>query len=222
MYCVPNRLSEGLVQLPESGMGYQLVRVLSKGDGVRFVILNAEWAIAAGANWRPVDDADICPLGYNDHTGGPQVRADGPANRMNAPVAIREAEPFPYALGELKVESHGSFAAVSGDEVFYRYSAFANDRRLRGGAGVIPAGTYLTSQRDTHFAESGLGAVARYALPNPAPAVFRFAIGVPTGTVLMCGTASPSFGQSGGGVELRTDEAIDDARVYDPEILPEW
>ena len=39
MYCVPDRLSEGLVQLPESGMGYQLVRVLSKGDGVRFVIL---------------------------------------------------------------------------------------------------------------------------------------------------------------------------------------
>ena len=120
------------------------------------------------------------------------------------------------------MESHGSFPAVSGDGVLYRYSAFANDRRLRRGAGVIPAGTYLTSHRDTHFAESGLGAVARYALPNPAPAIFRFAVGVPTGTVLMCGAASPNFGQSGGGVELRTDEAIDDARVYDPEILPEW
>ena len=36
----------------------------------------------------------------------------------------------------------------------------------------------------------------------------------------MCGTASPSFGQSGGGVELRTDEAIDVARVYGPETCP--
>ena len=93
---------------------------------------------------------------------------------------------------------------------------------LRSKAGIIPAGTYLTSQKDTRFAESGLGAVARYALPNPTPAIFRFAIGLPTGTVLMCGTASPSFGQSGGGVELRTDEAIRHAHVYDPEILPEW
>ena len=222
MYCVPECLSEGLVDLPESGMGYQLVRVESKADARRFVVLNAEWAIAAGTDWQLVEDADIRLLGNHDHTRGPRVRVHRPVDRMNAPAAIREAETFPYTLGELKVERHGSFPAISGDDVFYRYSAFANDRRLRSEAGVIPAGTYLTSHRDTQFAESGLGAVARYALPNPAPAIFRFAIGVPTGTVLMCGTASPSFGQSGGGVELRTDEAIDVARVYDPEILPEW
>lgn len=221
MYRVPERVSEGLIELPESGMGYQLVRVASKTDGRRFVILNAEWAIVAGTDWRPVEDADTWPFGDYDHSRGARVRIHGPVDGMNAPFAIGEAAPFPYELGELKVESHGSFPAVSGDQVFYRYSAFANDRRLRSEAGVIPAGTYLTSHRDTHFAESGLGAVARYALPNPAPAIFRFAIGVPAGTVLMCGTASPSFGQSGGGVELRTDEAIDDARVYDPEVLPE-
>ena len=31
MYGVPERLSEGLLELPESGMGYQLVRVRSRG-----------------------------------------------------------------------------------------------------------------------------------------------------------------------------------------------
>ena len=89
MHCVPDRLSAGLVQLPESGMGYQLVRVLSKGGGLRFVILNAEWAIAAGANWRPVEDGDMWPLAYNDHTRRPRARVDGPVDRMDAPVAIR-------------------------------------------------------------------------------------------------------------------------------------
>lgn len=159
MYCVPECLSEGLVDLPESGMGYQLVRVESNGDARRFVILNAEWAIAAGTDWQLVEDADIRFLGNHDHTRGPRVRVYRLVDRMNAPAAIREAEPFPYTLGELKVERHGSFPAISGDDVFYRYSAFANDRRLRSEAGVIPAGTYLTSHRDTQFAESGLGAV---------------------------------------------------------------
>ena len=219
MYGVPERLSEGLLELPESGMGYQLVR--SKGDARRFVILNAECAIAVGADWRPVAEADTWPF-EPAYTRGPWGRIDRLADRRNEPVGIPEAEPFPYTLEELNVESRGSFSAVSGDEVFYRYSAFANDRRLRSKGGIIPAGTYLTSQKDTRFAESRLGAVARYALPNPTPAIFRFAIGLPEGTVLMCGTASPSFGQSGGGVELRTDEAIHHAHVYDPEILSEW
>lgn len=63
MYCVPECLSEGLVDLPESAMGYQLVRVESKGDARPFVILNAEWAIAAGTDWQLVEDADIRFLG---------------------------------------------------------------------------------------------------------------------------------------------------------------
>lgn len=125
MYCVPERLSEGLVDLPESGMGYQLVRVESKGDARRFVILNAEWAIAAGTDWQLVEDADIRFLGNHDHIRGPGVRVYRPVDRMNAPAAIREAEPFPYTLGELKVELHGSFPAISGDDVFYRQCSCA-------------------------------------------------------------------------------------------------
>ena len=190
MYGVPERLSEGLLERPESGMGYQLVRVRSKGDARRFVILNAEWAIAVGTHWRPVREADIWPF-EKAYTRRPWERIFRLMDRRNEPVGTPEAEPFPYTLEELNVESHGSYSAVSGDEVFYRYSAFANDRRLRSEGGVIPAGTYLTSQKDTRFAESGLGAVARYALPNPTPAIFRFAIGLPTGTALMCGTPHP-------------------------------
>lgn len=38
----------------------------------------------------------------------------------------------------------------------------------------------------------------------------------------MCGTAAANFGQSGTGVELRTDQAVQGARVSGPELLPEW
>ena len=38
----------------------------------------------------------------------------------------------------------------------------------------------------------------------------------------MCATTSPKFGQSGGGVEIRVDRPVQGARIYTPEILPEW
>lgn len=123
MYCGPECLSEGLVDLPESGMGYQLVRVESNGDARRFVILNAEWAIAGGTDWQLVEDADIRFLGNHDHTRGPRVRVFRPVDRMNAPAAIREAEPFPYTLGEPKV---GSVMAVS---LRYRVTMCSIDTR---------------------------------------------------------------------------------------------
>ena len=226
MYRVAEALSERLSAIAESGMGYQLVRVVqkegSRGDEGHFAILNAEYAIATRPDWRPIHDSDVWPFGdlVWRRRWDPIVATSFPFSDTRG--RIREAEPFPYAFDELKVETRGSFRAVSRGEAFYRYSAFPNDRRLRSEDGVIPAGTYLTSHGDTRFAVSGLGAVARYALPNPAPAIFLFAIGVPTGTALMCGTASPSFGQSGGGVELRTDQAVQDAHFYGPEVLPEW
>ena len=226
MYRLTDEQSAKLSEAAESGMGYQLVRVEqergSQGDERRFAILNAEWAIATDSDWRPTDEAETWPFrdyGWHRQRWVDYVALNFPSN---AKVRFREAESFPYGFEMLRVETHGSYPAVSGEEVFYRYSAFANDRRLQSADGTIPAGTYLTSYGDTRFAISGLGAVARYALPNPAPALFRFAIGIPAGTVLMCGTAAPKFGQSGGGVELRTDAAVQGARVYGPEILPEW
>lgn len=226
MYRIDENLSARLGAVGESGMGYQLVRLepqrqKSTEELPHFVVLNAEWAIATGPDWWPIDESDEWPFeDYVRH--GRWMPVIGSDLSSNKRARTREAEPFPYTFDELKVQTHGSYPAVSGDDVFYRYSAFANDRRLSDEDGVIPSGTYLTSYGDTRFAQSGLGAVARYALPNPAPAMFRFAIGVPAGTALMCGTAAPNFGQSGGGVELRTDHAVQGARVYGPELLPEW
>ena len=226
MYRIDEKLSARLAAAAESGMGYQLVRLeeqrqRSQEEVAHFVVFNAEWAIATSPDWRPINERDVWPFG-EDVRYGRWAQVCVTEFSWNRQVQTGKAESFPYDFDELKVQTHGSYPAVSGDEVFYRYSAFSDDRRLRSVEGVIPAGTYLTSHGDTRFAESGLGAVARYALPNPAPAIFRFAIGVPAGTKLMCGTASPNFGQSGGGVELRTDREVRRARVYGPEVLSEW
>jgi hypothetical protein len=46
------------------------------------------------------------------------------------------------------------------------------------------------------------GAVGRYALPLPIPALHVVEYRLPAGTVIRAGTAAPSFGQAGGGVEV--------------------
>ena len=222
MYAIPDNLARQLVVAPESGMGYQLVqagRQTDSGEGLRyFAILNSQWALETDPDWQPVDGDDISPYDYAFRYWRRMGLLD---RQVEFHDSAAGAGSFPYSMDELRVHTHGSFAAQSHDEVFYRYSAFANDRRLQQ-SGFVPAGTYFTSHGDTRFAVSGLGAVARYALPNPAPAIFCRAIGIPHGAALMCGTTSPKFGQSGGGVEIRLDRGVQGARIYDPEILPVW
>lgn len=206
MYAIPEDLVKQLIEAPESGMGYQLVQAGPRTDsdgGLRyFAILNLEWALETDPDWQPIDGDHIDPI--YDYSGRYWRGIGLVDSQEEFHYSAAGADSFPYTMDELRVHTHGSFAAQSNDEVFYRYSAFANDRRLQQD-GIVPAGTYLTSHGDTRFAVSGLGAVARYALPNPAPAIFCRAIGIPRGTALMCGTTAPMFGQSGGGEEIRLD-----------------
>ncbi len=62
-------------------------------------------------------------------------------------------------------------------------------------------GTYATTYSDFHLVPSGFAAVGRYALPNPASARFLFQITTYDRPTFM-GTATPNFGQAGGGVEV--------------------
>ena len=59
MHWIDEDASAELAVAPESGMGYQLVRLEQQKHSPRaevphFVILNAEWAIETGPDWRPI------------------------------------------------------------------------------------------------------------------------------------------------------------------------
>ena len=57
---IPPSLSQEFVRRPETGMGYQLVRVNSNGSGrnhdIRYVVFNAQWAISSHDDWLPLDN----------------------------------------------------------------------------------------------------------------------------------------------------------------------
>ena len=86
-------------------------------------------------------------------------------------------------------------------EVFVRFSAFANDYRVQADGGWSP-GTYATTEEDAKNVKTGKEAVARYALPNPTPASYRYTGRPHKDTDVQRGAVEAAFDQPGGGVEV--------------------
>jgi hypothetical protein len=121
-------------------------------------------------------------------------------NRYSAIAALQAAAISPSYTG-----TAGAFPLVATytlrvHTIFCRYLPSPNDPRFV--ANQLTAGTYLTSQADSAHADSGLGAVGRYALPIPLPASYVIEYELSQGTTIEVGTVAPNFGQSGGGVEI--------------------
>ena len=185
LYRFDEEQRDQLLEQAESGMGYQLA------ENEWAVFLNAEVAIPIRLDRNVtvrIDDDDIVRLRK-------LLLQDDDARQKEL------AELNPYR-GDLRVATHGSYPSnTHPGETFWRYSAFRNDRRIRNGS--VLSGTYLTTENDVKHVSSGLGAVGRYALPNPNPAHFATIIRLSGVQPILCGNSAPNFGQAGGGVEIQ-------------------
>jgi hypothetical protein len=118
---------------------------------------------------------------------------------------------------------HLPFRGVaSGNEVFYRYEPYPTSLRIdRMTNSVVQPNTCASPQLDATFVNSGLGAVARYALPHLLPASWRYELRPPPGTAVHYGASVPLFGQSGGGVEVSFPSTfINSGPIPPPLTLP--
>ena len=106
-------------------------------------------------------------------------------------------------------------------EVFKRFSAFANDRRVTEKKGLT-SGTFATTREDADaFVKTGTDAVKRYALENKTPASNVFTIKPPEKTSLKRGIVEPAYGEPGGGVEVLFVNGSPDGTVTGPETIPD-
>jgi hypothetical protein len=121
------------------------------------------------------------------------------------------------------VYGHVPFPAVTtwGD-VFYRFEAVPPpSRRIDQKTGAIAKDTFVSPASEIPFMPTGFSAVARCALPNFAPACFRWELRPQPGTQSRCGACVPQFGQSGGGVEVIFTQATQNiGPIANPVILP--
>jgi hypothetical protein len=106
-------------------------------------------------------------------------------------------------------------------EIFKRFSAYANDKRVTAGKGLTP-GTFATTKEDADAnIKNGTDAVARYALPNSKPASNVFTITPAKDTDLKRGTAQPAYNQPGGGVEVIFVKGLPEGTVTGPVSIPD-
>lgn len=191
-----------LLTLPESGMGYQIVQ----GRDEPWVVFNATITIPL----RELNQTVFSEADYVLLSGDPEPDAIQSRNIINFPEELRVI--FSTLDPDLRDPSLGlafcptpiapptSFISPKWPYSYYRFSPYYKDKRVDIYGNFLP-GTYATTYNDLPFVPSGFAAVGRYALPSPASAAFVFPILTSDRPTLM-GTATPNFGQAGGGVEV--------------------
>jgi hypothetical protein len=205
LFSVSESSERRLLQQPESGMGYQLIGY--RGD--LMLVINATVAIVRD---RMREDK-FTSEDYRYLSGEPSLDN----LKSLQPIQFDDEVRIVFSLldksvnddafiGEfLSSETATELPPEAGNSIqplpYYRFSAYARDKRVDPATGNFLRGTYATTFNDLHFVPSGFAAVGRFALPNPAAARYVFQILTHEVPSLM-GTAAPNFGQAGGGVEV--------------------
>ncbi len=193
-----------LIDLPESGPGYQLIE-LSQGDIVvpagKYIVFLAELMIELNdfVQFLTGHDPQNPPRSFPDYNAFKLAIVPTPrriASLPSSPVPTTSSPATPWPVSPTLVATH----VTAGGEVFWRLCAVNPDPRLRGG--TLTPGTYLTSDDDMKLVNTGFGAVGRYALPSPFPASHVARCTPAPGETFRVGTTRPNFGQAGGGVEV--------------------
>ncbi|MGD0061045.1 MAG: hypothetical protein ABSD58_16650 [Verrucomicrobiia bacterium] len=219
-------LIDDLLNQAESGMGYQIVQATMDDDRTKCgIAFNSEVLLFDDESFG--DFARHFQL-FEYKTALGELRPSGQrvkalrvipqASARQQTASVKESAPT-YAKRTGGAADAPCEETKAGD-VFRRFSAFANDRRIRPDGGVYP-GTYATTKEDGDKVKTGQEAVARYALPNPMPASYKFTIEPHEDTVIQKGIAQPAYGQPGGGVEVIFTKGTDPKTVTGREKIPD-
>jgi len=222
---LPSQITS-LIGQPESGMGYQIVEVEYQTMLRKGTVYNAEllmWeheprTMLVEAYETLIKKASVSEAQLIESirvVPPPKVAADSIAEKILKELKELENE----LLGVPGVPAtEGEPRQTNEEEIFARFTAYKNDRRITPSNGLTP-GTYATTKADAKNVKIGSEAVERYALSDPKPAVYRYKIEPRKDTVYRQGVVQPAFGHKGGGVEVIFDNGTDDKTVTGPAVL---
>lgn len=206
---------EKLIIEPETGMGFQVVWGQISPDTIgRFVILDTLIVLRARSRAELRDGleelAEFAESDDLEEVPGQIVQFAGTVRTIESRLPSPEVSNLPPDSPNLRGRTpRGLFRKTSlvitrtssDPQAFIRYSARRKDPRVDSKTGDFKPGAYASPWSEAPLVPSGFAAVARYALPNPFAARRVYPI-VTASTPQMIGAVAPSYGQSGGGVEV--------------------
>ena len=212
---VDNTLLSRLQLTGETGMGFYIfythqgpLAVNNDGSAIPFYNDIRYYCIENIVNGEPVPNIQGKPIPQNILNNNVyKSRVEAVSQLLVSSTFVNNIK-YKMFLGTI-----GAFPLVAQQQllvetIFFRCLTFFpnasntyQDHRFVNGS--LKGGTYLTSWIDIKHADTGFGAVGRYALPVPLPVNLVYGYKLPAGTMIDIGTVAPNFGQSGGGVEVR-------------------
>jgi hypothetical protein len=224
LFELPETTISTLVAAPEAGMGYQLGRLVSSGG------LEQTGFFIASSFFVPEEPGDM--------KGNPAARDFSKLLLVEAPTpaspVVKFGTNFRVAVSPVSIGSKTALSAqpaaplpphvamTAASDVFYRVSAFSNDRRVFSNGSLAPQ-SYSTTDTDITVVPNGLAAIGRYAMPTRMSARYVYEIRPGAGVAILFGTVTPNYGLAGGGVEVYFPNGTkpNTAKLLKAKILPE-
>lgn len=226
MFALDEARTKDLLALPESGMGYQLIEFVTDDARRRHgFAFNAEIVLGTDeplSQLREHRRLILAQLQLAAKTPGALIRELSLVDRNHRAfrsLMVNEAQQ--HYGGKSGAAKDAPIVSTKVGEIFVRFSAFANDRRINPDKSLQP-GTYATTEADARLVRTGIEAVRRYALPNPDPAVNRFTLLPPKPAAIQYGIVEPAHGQPGGGVEVIFPRGTAAGTVVHQDTIPPY
>ncbi len=202
LYKAENQLISKLIELPETGMGYQIITA-NGCDKKPFIVYNTEFIIDVDDNFRDYRTKLFTSYALIWHK-----LESIDLNSIKVFERKRNANSYAYSSNHHKRHKGGKAAIDSpetyanGKDTFIRLSAFENDRRIDEANKKLRKGSYTTTLEDySDCRQYEDDPVDRYALPNDDKIKWVFYIKPKSGDVYQQGIVQPDYDHEGGGIE---------------------
>lgn len=190
-----------LLNLPETGMGYQIIEARKPGNYKQefFLVLNSEIVIEMNGY-----ESDFVMKVMME--GIASIKANAEIISLYS-ISVFSKMRFQDVVTESKNDNErgaieNQVVLATGEEGFARLSAFDNDRRVDKVNKCLRAGSFSTTEEDYLKSKTtNDDPVERYALPMNDKVKFAFYIRPQKIDTMQRGIVQPAYGKRGGGIE---------------------
>ena len=203
--------AETLLEQPETGMGYQVVKAkqYNRYEVRTFVVYNTNLAIELDTHFQLYKRV-IVTEGYKAAlNSATELMLETDSIKVLNHKSIEENITLSLSKKVLNNRHSGGKGATenpkenaNGTDYYVRISAYEDDKRIDFEKKKLKPGTFTTTYRDYwDSVNTNDDPIDRYALPNNEEIKWAFYINPKTVDVLQKGIVQPAFDHAGGGIE---------------------